>query len=237
MAFTKYIKNNTASSVTYVGNTIAPGAYYLIQAQEDANFSTDPDVLTDVANTNAIMATDNSGSNDISDISEAIDFLKNNITRVVIDGVDVNSNALAVNSTVSVQTDVATYSSAARVDWSGTTINLPRQNQTHATVYTYSGSGLLSNILLDFNSQNVEVILEVDGNEIINVDIDEIDNAYKRYLLDRHWMTYDKDTKTLSFSPEYPIVYSTSVSVKARANSNSNGRRLEGYIVDIVKST
>ena len=237
MAFTKYVKNNTGAAVTYVGVTINAGAYYLIQAQEDNNFSTDPTVLADVASTSAIMARDTTGSNDISDISEAIDFLKNNITKVVIEGVDIVSNAIAVNAAVSVTSASPTYSKKARIILSKPDQALPRQNQTHYTAFTYTGSGQFANFILDLNSENIELVCEVDGEEIFDADIKELKDMYDEAASYRTWLSYDKKKKTVSFSPEYPIAYATSVIIKARANSNNNGRKLERIMVDLTKET
>jgi len=225
MSFTKYVKNNTASNVTYLGVTISAGSYYLIQAVEDAKFSSEPDLLTDIGNGDAVMAYDNTGSNDISDVNEAIDFLKNNISRVVIEDIE---TTLPVSNT---------YSSKARLELSKPNQTLPRLSQSPYTAFTYSGSGVLANFIMDFNSENVRIILEIDSEQIFDANIKDLKDIYDDVAVYNTWLVYDKKKKAVTFSPEFPIQYNNTVTIKARANSNNSGRKLERIMVDIVKET
>ena len=76
----KWIKNNTAGTKTYAGKDITAGAYREVDSDL---WSKDSLLLTDIGNGDAIVAKDDTGTTDISDISEAIDFLKSNVPSQV----------------------------------------------------------------------------------------------------------------------------------------------------------
>jgi len=72
----KWIKNNSGSTSTYKGQDIADGAYYEIQSHQELIWANNSTLLTDIANGDAIVAKDDSGSKDIADVNEAINYLK-----------------------------------------------------------------------------------------------------------------------------------------------------------------
>lgn len=71
-----WIKNASGGSKVYLGQTIANAAYYQIQPQELVNWQNDSTLITDIGNSDAVVAKDDSGSNDISDVNEGINYLK-----------------------------------------------------------------------------------------------------------------------------------------------------------------
>lgn len=81
---TIWIKNNTNSDKTWIGQLVSIGSYYQIQPQEIIPWSNDSELLTDVALGNAIVAKDDSGNADITDINLAINHLKSLLTDVKI---------------------------------------------------------------------------------------------------------------------------------------------------------
>lgn len=74
-----YIKNADTQSHTWTGQIITAGSYYEIEALEQVRWSEDNQVLVDLANGILIVATSNDGNNDITDVNQAINYLKNNI--------------------------------------------------------------------------------------------------------------------------------------------------------------
>lgn len=76
----KWVKNDSGSTKTWVGQQLDDQAYYEIQSVEETQWSSDSTLLTDIASGDAIVAKDDSGSFDISDVNEAIDYLKGNIS-------------------------------------------------------------------------------------------------------------------------------------------------------------
>lgn len=83
MASSKYIKNDSGSTSTYNGQAILNGEYYLIQAEEEARWASTSELLSDIGSGDAKVAYDNSGSNDIAEVNEAIDYLKCNFAAEV----------------------------------------------------------------------------------------------------------------------------------------------------------
>ena len=76
----KWIKNDTVSQVTYLNQDIAAGAYYQLKpGQEEINWSNLSTLLTDIGNGDAIVAKDDSGNTDFTDVNEAINYLKGNL--------------------------------------------------------------------------------------------------------------------------------------------------------------
>jgi hypothetical protein len=71
----KRVKNNTASVKTWCGQEIEAGQYYTIEVTEDLSWSNNNTVIVAISNAEAIM---NNGTEDITDINKAIEFLKNN---------------------------------------------------------------------------------------------------------------------------------------------------------------
>lgn len=79
-----YIKNNDTILHTWSGQQVQPSQYYLIESNELNRWQSNAALLADITNGTAIVARDNSGNEDIIDINEAIDYLKENDTLVVI---------------------------------------------------------------------------------------------------------------------------------------------------------
>lgn len=75
------IKNNTGETKTYEGQEILPGAYYIIEAMEELGWKNNSDLLKDIALGKAIVS---DGQRDITDINEAINFLKSLLQSVVL---------------------------------------------------------------------------------------------------------------------------------------------------------
>lgn len=71
----KKIKNNTAGTKTYIGQDIAAGAYYQIQANEEIAWVNDATLLADIGKGDAIV---NDGAADLTDVAAGINWLKNN---------------------------------------------------------------------------------------------------------------------------------------------------------------
>jgi len=79
----KYIKNDSGSEITVEGQAITAGDYYLIQATEESKFASSSTLLSYIGEGVVLMARSNSGPEDISDVNEAIDFLKGNLPAKV----------------------------------------------------------------------------------------------------------------------------------------------------------
>lgn len=76
----KKIKNNDSVAHTWCGQEIQPGDYYQIQAFEEVRWAEDSTLLTAVATGIAVV---NDGTDDITDVNEAINFLKNEVPPTI----------------------------------------------------------------------------------------------------------------------------------------------------------
>ena len=72
----KWIKNDSGSSKTWVGQVVADQLYYEIQASESFSWANNSLLLTDIASGDAVVAKDDSGDTDIVDVAAAINYLK-----------------------------------------------------------------------------------------------------------------------------------------------------------------
>lgn len=84
-----HVKNNDSVNHVWVGQLVAPGSYYQIQDFERLRWSNDSTFVKDVANSIGVMARDNTGSADILDINEGINFLKEIPTPLLPDYSDI----------------------------------------------------------------------------------------------------------------------------------------------------
>lgn len=73
----KFVKNNGGAAKSYLGQEIQPGSYYQIQPLEELAFANDSTVLADIGSGDLVVAKSGDGLSDISDVGEAINFLKN----------------------------------------------------------------------------------------------------------------------------------------------------------------
>ena len=70
-----FIKNNTGGAKTWLGQQVAAGIYHEIEELDKAEWAGDDDVIIDVASGDAVVASKNDGSEDITDVSDAMAYL------------------------------------------------------------------------------------------------------------------------------------------------------------------
>jgi len=84
-----WIKNNTAGTKTWVGQNVTAAAYHEIDSLEVTQWANDSTLLVDISNSDAIMAKDDSGTTDITDVNIAINYLKGNLPTQVVSKSDI----------------------------------------------------------------------------------------------------------------------------------------------------
>lgn len=77
MSAQKYIKNEQSSPDTYLGKIISSGAYYLIPPEDEVAFANNPKVLQHIAESKLVVAKSPDELNDLDNIADGINFLKN----------------------------------------------------------------------------------------------------------------------------------------------------------------
>jgi len=195
----KILKNNTTSIVSIgdVGIDVQASSSFTIQPLEYALFAESSDIVTLVGDSTLTV---NDGSYDLS-ISDGIDLIKGLYPKEIkISGV--NSSA---------RFDYPLLNPAkARVDWSGTKVDLPKISQPASTIYTYNGSGELHSFIMDFNNQNVNVELTIDGNVIFSITCSTLHDATSNDDWDWDgvpgidWLKWSRSRKSLGFTPRFP---------------------------------
>ncbi len=83
----RWIKNTSGSNSTYVGQLITDNSYYQIQDHELISWQNDSTLLTDIGSGDATVAKDDSGTQDITDVADGINYLKDINDAVDADGV------------------------------------------------------------------------------------------------------------------------------------------------------
>ena len=73
----KFIKNNSGSQGTWKGKVFEDQEYREISDSEVVSWGNDSSVLSSIGNGDLIVAKDDSGNHDITDIAQAINYLKN----------------------------------------------------------------------------------------------------------------------------------------------------------------
>ena len=72
----KWIKNASGGDKTWVGQLVPDTEYYEIQSVEEKQWANNSVLLTDIGSGDAIVAKDDSGTLDITDVNDAINYLK-----------------------------------------------------------------------------------------------------------------------------------------------------------------
>jgi len=79
----KYVKNDSGSNQTFVGQLIADGSYHEIGPLEEIKWANDSDVMVAIGVGDLIVAKSDDGTTDFANVSGAIDYLKGNLPTEV----------------------------------------------------------------------------------------------------------------------------------------------------------
>lgn len=216
----KILKNQTNSPIfiTDTGTTVPASNQYTIPPQDYLLWTASSDVIVFIGSGDLIV---NDGSYDLS-ISDGIDLLKGIFPNTVI--VDSITNPPEIPSI-----------NKAKLEYGFDTVDLPRYNESFYEVSQNAGEGLLHAFELSFNSDRVIVKVEIDGQELFEVDCDELNNFdsfdYAHNTDPFIWFKWYSSGNHFVFKPQIPLKFNTSYSIKIKANSNSNSRDLKGFLV------
>ena len=72
----KYVKNTDIVQHKWAGQYVQPASYYQIETIEQGRWAEDAQLMIDIANGIAVVATSNSGTEDITDVNLAINYIK-----------------------------------------------------------------------------------------------------------------------------------------------------------------
>jgi len=71
-----YAKNTDTVQHKWAGQYVQPSEYYALEFLEESKWASNSQVLSDIGSGILVIARDDSGNNDITDVSEAINYLK-----------------------------------------------------------------------------------------------------------------------------------------------------------------
>lgn len=79
----KYLYNTTESDLSFVGKTLPAEDYYLIPANLELKFSITSEILSALSEGDLIISRSADSSGHITDLSSAVDYLKENLPKLV----------------------------------------------------------------------------------------------------------------------------------------------------------
>lgn len=152
----------------------------------------------------------------------------------------ITDNRIPVEATVIAQNSCPTLPNTFKIEYDGSNISCP---SSYATLYTYSGSGLFHGAILDFNSDSVQVKLEIDGNIVFELTLEQIEDmqSFSSSGCNDNGGSSNNVrivTKTsgnrLNIWFDCPIKYTSSIILSGQRTGNSN-KTLDRKLVYIVK--
>ena len=97
--------------------------------------------------------------------------------------------------------------------------------------YSYSGSGKLVGFSMTFDHKDVECKLLVDGDTVFSVSAYDVENNGGKFST--MGLDWEPNKKTISFYPNFPICFDTSLAIQAKNFSGTHARLY--YLVAIEK--
>jgi len=125
-----------------------------------------------------------------------------------------------------------------RAIWSDSSITLPENTQPHHVIYNRTGTGLLESIVLQYNSDDISIEIEIDGTIIASLDAEHLeeigeeeDDAFNNSL-----PIYWTKKRKFVFKPSRPIKYLTSIEIRTRSLDDSDERKLKRSLITVVEN-
>lgn len=109
-------------------------------------------------------------------------------------------------------------------------IDLPASSSNFLSIHRFDGDGFLDEIYAQFNNDDVEVEVLIDGNKIFELNLETSRNLLELDVT-LFGVSLADGGKKLNFKPRLPIKFKESLEFKARANDNSTTRDLLSALV------
>lgn len=235
------IKNTDTVDKTYSGQTVSASGQYAVQAADGRRFSDAENLVIDITSGDTVI---NDGVDDLS-IIDGIALLMGSypVKSGLLAGTDLGeigrvSDQLKVTDkgNPSANHGIPVFSSKLRYEKDTTGLTLTTSYQT---AFTYSGSGKLVGMILDFDKTNIQVKVTLDSTEVIfectSNEIDDVQSSGARKGAGIVGLAWDTSGSKYVFEPPYPIVYDSAVLIEAKQVSG-NGN-LSRSIVILTKES
>jgi hypothetical protein len=112
----KWIKNNSGGDKTWLGQLLTDQQYYHIQTHEEISWANNSTLLSDIGNGDAVVAKDDSTNKDITDVNDAINYLKGLNNSIKILEEDINNQTGGHYQAQGYEIDVASGDSTKAID-------------------------------------------------------------------------------------------------------------------------
>lgn len=236
----KILKNTTASpiSLTDLGISVSANGQVIVTPQDYLLAADSSQIIALIGSGDLVV---NDGNSDLS-VSEGIRLLigsypnKNKILGS--DGTEIGNYGDSLKVKIdksSDTTEIPSISSKLRSDGDFNELTITADAPSWQTAYSYSGSGLLFDFFLDFNSKDVKIKLTIDSEVIFTYTVDEIDSIKVDDRKSPTWLSEDSSNK-ITFNPRWPIKYTSSVLIEVQNIGNSN-KKIERRVVTLTKET
>ena len=119
-----------------------------------------------------------------------------------------------------------------------TKADLPSSFGTPVEVVNIQEFGILYSMALVFNNRNVRIIVEIDGTQVYDIDVENIyDMLSQSDTPTSTSMVFGfEDSKDLfTFKPTSPVMFRNSLVVKAIANGSSSSRDFNGAVIEYTR--
>jgi hypothetical protein len=113
---------------------------------------------------------------------------------------------------------------------SNATIELNNTNQSFTTIYSNSNEGTLFSFSCAFNSDNLDLRLEIDGFEVFEINLDSLADFDN---IPFGSFEFDATNDKFVFTSPKPLKWQSNLLIQARADSGSNSRECLGYWITI----
>lgn len=120
------------------------------------------------------------------------------------------------------------YSPKLTYDIDDTTTSL---TGSFSDVYSYTGTGRVAGFLVQYSSKSIETKVLVDGNTLLQISADDIDQSQSNS--DCIGLSWEPNKKVLKFYPRFPVYFNTDFKIQAKETSGE--QEIQYSLVSIEK--
>ena len=237
----KILDNTTGApiAISDTGVTVDNVTNYTIPQQDYDLWAASSDIITEIGSGNIIV---NDGSFNLS-ISDGTDLIKDIFPKQIkllgdSDGTKIGNvgDSLKVTSSPNSSSGSPVYSPKLRVLNSVTQIALTAAYQN---VFLYNGSGKLTGLDLHFDRSGASVKITIDSTEVIfDLYTPDVEFSLSSFKFNAGVpISYDSTKEILTFSPSYPVLYTSEIKIEAKDIGANPLANLQGYLISLTKET
>jgi len=237
----KILDNTTGApiAISDTGVTVDNVTNYTIPQQDYDLWAASSDIITEIGSGNIIV---NDGSFNLS-ISDGTDLIKDIFPKQIkllgdSDGTKIGnvSDSLKVVTTPGSVSGAPVLSEKLRILSSITSFALTGSYQT---VYTYTGSGIVTGFDIRFTKSDVLLKFTLDATEVVfeinTSNIETVESSFKSGT--GVPVQYDSTKEVFTFDPRYPVPFTTSFKIEAQYVGGGAASNVLGYLVSHTKET